>query len=118
MTDNPRATLGMVLTELGAEARVLVGTSDDLNRPVTGASVVTDLEPPSDPGVVLICPSMASAEELAALFARLSSSVPRILLSTTSSLNSSATLADAAARHIVVDPGATMDPAAAVLAVA
>src|SRR4051812_1498705 len=115
---SPTATLGVVLTELGAEARLVVGSDDDLERTVTGASLVTGLELPENPGIVLICPPDPSPTELAAVISRLDPSLPRVLLLTAPIPTSPTALAETAAGHVIVEVGVARDPASAVLAVA
>lgn len=112
------ATLGLVLTELGPGARLVVGSDDDLAKPVTGASVVTDLEFSEDPGTVLICSRTATLDDVCEVVERLPPVPSRVLLFTSPSSLPLEQLSEAAAGHTIVSTGGTVDPASAVLAVA
>ena len=112
------ATLGMVLTEIGGGARLLVGSDEDLDRLVTGASVVTDAVLPDDVGLALICPALNSAEDLEQLSGRLSTSAARLLVLTTPSPVALAELSARLRGHVVVGSAEPVDPAAVVLSIA
>lgn len=119
MTDPPRTTtLGMVLTELGGEARLLTGAEGELDRPVRGASVVTDLPLPHDADVALICPPLITPEDLERLRTRLPKGTSRLLILTAPSPLPAAKVRDSLRGHVVVDPAKTVDPADVVLAIA
>jgi len=110
--------LGMVLTELGGEARLLTASPEALDRTVTGASVVTDLTLPADDGVVLICPDLATAEDIERLCARLPSSPSRLLILTTPSPIPVAELGVRFRGHVVVGTAGMVDPAVVVMSIA
>ena len=108
----------MVLTELGGDARLLTGSDDDLARPVTGASVITDSALPDDPGVALICPRLASTEELEHLTVRLSTTPSRLVVLTAPSRLRDGELTGRLHDHVVVETGSVADPADVVLSIA
>lgn len=119
MTTSTRtSTLGMVLTELGPGARVVVGVNEELARPVSGASVVTDLDLAEDPDTVLIWSHAGPADDLVAFLERLPAGPARILLLTRPSPIPRKKLIALAKGHTVVEAGGTVDPATVVLAIA
>ena len=110
------ATLGMVLTELGPEARLVLGSDDDLAIQVDGTSVVTDSEVPPEPGTALICADVRSAQQITALAGRLSG--PRTLLFTSPIPVATSELKRLLSGHHVVEVGGTVNPASVVLSIA
>jgi sugar diacid utilization regulator len=111
-------TLGMVLTELGGEARLLTGSEDDLDRPVTGASVLTELDLPADAGVALICPNLTTPDDIEHLGKRLPSNSSRVLVLTAPSPVPAAELKVRLRGQIVVGTADVVDPATVIMAIA
>jgi sugar diacid utilization regulator len=119
MTAHTRTTtLGMVLTEFGGEARLLAGSDDDLTRPVTGASIVTERDLPEDPGVALILPDLGSPRDLEKLATRLSTTPSRLLVLTGPAPIPPAKLAKRFRGHLIVELASGVDPATVVLSIA
>ena len=110
------ATLGMALTELGPEARLVLGSEEDLAIQIDGTSVVTDSEVPPEPGIALICADVCSPEQLTALAGRLSG--PRILLFTSPIPVAPSELEKLLSGHHVVEVGGMVNPASVVLSIA
>jgi sugar diacid utilization regulator len=111
-------TLGMVLTELGGEVRLLIGSEDDLERTVTGASIVTDLPLPADPGVALVCALVSSPADVEHLSARFPKSPSRVLVFTNPSPVPASQLSAYFGGHVVVDTTGLVDPANVILSIA
>lgn len=116
--DSRSSTVGTVLTELGPLARVVHGSPDDLIRPASAASVLTNASPPPDAAVVLVCPPMDSSAELAAVLARVGRDAPRTIVLSSPSPVAPSDLRSIAGPHLVIEAGGTVDPADVVLAVA
>ena len=107
----------MVLAELGGEARLLAGSQDGLDRTVSGASVVSDLTLPADQGVALICPGLATPEDLERLSERLSDGPSRMLVLTTPSPIPTAELGARLSGHVVIGTEGVVDPAVVVMSI-
>lgn len=110
------ATLGMALTELGPEARLVLGSDEDLAIEIDGTSVVTDSDLPPEPGIALICADVRSPEQLTALAGRLSG--PRTLLFTSPIPVAPPELEKLLSGHHVVEVGGMVNPASVVLSIA
>jgi hypothetical protein len=108
----------MVLTELGGEARLLTGTEEDLNRAVTGASVVTDLALPTDDGVALICAGVSAPEDVERVYQRLPGSSSRMLVLTSPSPIPAEELRKRFREHVFIEFSGVVDPASVVMSIA
>jgi sugar diacid utilization regulator len=111
-------TLGMVLTELGGEARLVTGSEDDLARTITGASVVTDLALPTDEQVALICAGFAAPEDIERLYERLPSNSSRLLVLTSPSPIPAKELGERFGNLLFVECTGALDPASVVMSIA
>ncbi|WP_270887975.1 PucR family transcriptional regulator [Pedococcus sp. 5OH_020] len=110
-------SLGVVLTELGPEAKVLVEREDSLALPVAGASIWAGRALAPDPQVILVVANGEEGDELQALLSRLPDEPQRILVLTSPSPLPTPELQRLAGRHTVLEAGGTVDPADVVLAV-
>jgi sugar diacid utilization regulator len=111
-------TLGMVLAELGGEARLVTGSEEDLDRTITGASVVTDLALPTDHEVALICAGFAAPEDIERLSDRLPSNSSRLLVLTSPSPIPAKELEERFGHLLVVECTGPVDPASVVMSIA
>lgn len=112
-----RPSLGVVLTDLGPHARLLVGHKDALDVPITGASIWAGGVPSPDPAVVLVPVVGERADGLEALLTALEEAEdsPRILILSSACAAPRASLARLAP-HTVIE-AASVDAADIVLAV-
>lgn len=118
MTARPRTTtLGMLLPEFGDRLSLMVGSEDDLLRPVTGASVLTSLELPSDPGVALICTDIGSPADVDRLVERIADGPSRLLILPLADPMQPRRLRQSLAGHVVVGATRSIDPAAVVVSI-
>lgn len=115
MTLVTRPTLGVVLTELGPEAKLLVGPEGALSRPVVGASIWTGRAPVSDPQVALVVTWIDRPADLSALLEALTDEPSRILVLTAPCPVPARELTKLAGQHVILHAGGTVDPAHVVL---
>ncbi|MFC7359331.1 PucR family transcriptional regulator [Nocardioides astragali] len=109
----PGTTVGMLVAELGPTTRLLTA-GQDLDRLVSGASILSWGEPSPVPEVVLISVQEADRQELKATIERLGSDVSRVLVLTHPASMSPAALREIAGSHVIIE-AAEVDPAEIVL---
>jgi sugar diacid utilization regulator len=110
-------SLGVVLTELGPEAKVLVGPEDSLALPVATASIWVGRAPAPDAQVILVVADGDSRRELESLLAALPAEPQRIVVLTSPCPLKLSELPTVAGRHTIIEAGTAVDPADVVLAV-